>query len=353
MNDILNFSEYRAVNEYGAVHMDTYFLNKHNNLATVGTILREDALEEIQKHYKLIIYNDDDNESMNRIFFANEVGTVVIGANLVSGKLSGKNLFLNKFDSKNQIYVRIYSTIEHRGAIFKIRDELEEKYKIDDTKATLNLIVHDGRTLRTRNFEIDDVMDASFADHYNDDIINFRDKYIKTLNETRKGICILHGAPGTGKTTFVKHCLKDIDRKVLFLPPNMVDTLTSPELIEFLLYHKNSILFIEDAKHLLTTRNSGVTNESVANIDSMTDGMLSDILKITLVITSNVPIRDLDSSVTRPGRCILKHKFDNLNRVKAKQLCEKINTTFLNRSMTLAEIYNPANYSIRQNKVGF
>jgi hypothetical protein len=168
------------------------------------------------------------------------------------------------------------------------------------------------------------------------------DKIITRLNQKKgKGLVLLHGTPGTGKTHYLKYLASKIkDKKVMFIPPFLADFITSPEMTPFLIENSNSVLFIEDAERVITDRQSGGAN-GVSNILNITDGILSDILNIQIVATFNMDKAKIDSALLRKGRLIAEHKFDALpvedtNRL-LKQLGKIPNAT---KPMTLTEIYN-------------
>lgn len=168
------------------------------------------------------------------------------------------------------------------------------------------------------------------------------EKIINQLNKKNgKGLVLLHGTPGTGKTHYLKYLASKIkDKRVLFIPPFLADFITSPEMTPFLIENSNSVLFIEDAERVITDRQSGGAN-GVSNILNITDGILSDILNIQIVATFNMDKAKIDSALLRKGRLIAEHKFDSLPVEDANNLLKhlgKNHTT--NKPMTLTEIYN-------------
>jgi hypothetical protein len=168
------------------------------------------------------------------------------------------------------------------------------------------------------------------------------EKIINTLNQKNgKGLVLLHGTPGTGKTHYLKYIASKIkDKRVLFIPPYLADFITSPEMTPFLIQNSNSILFIEDAERVITDRNNGGAN-GVSNILNITDGILSDILKIQIVATFNMDKAKIDSALLRKGRLIAEHKFDALPIDDANNLIKHLGKEHVaTKPMTLTEIYN-------------
>ena len=168
------------------------------------------------------------------------------------------------------------------------------------------------------------------------------EKIIHKLNEPKsKGLVLLHGTPGTGKTHYLKYLASKIkSKRVLFIPPFLADFITSPEMTPFLIQNAGSVLFIEDAERVITDRNSGGGN-GVSNILNITDGILSDILNIQIVATFNMDKAKIDSALLRKGRLIAEHKFDALPVEDAQALIDSLGFDYkTDKPMTLTEIYN-------------
>jgi len=180
--------------------------------------------------------------------------------------------------------------------------------------------------------------------NYGDAFEPVHEKIISTLNQKNgKGLVLLHGTPGTGKTHYLKYLASQISgKRILFVPPYLVDFITSPEMTPFLIHNSNTILFIEDAERVITDRNeSGSTG--VANILNLTDGILSDILNIQIVATFNMDKHKIDKALLRKGRLIAEHQFGKLSLEDTNRLIRHLKLgDDVSSGMTLTEIYNMA-----------
>jgi hypothetical protein len=168
------------------------------------------------------------------------------------------------------------------------------------------------------------------------------EKIIGKLNEPKsKGLVLLHGTPGTGKTHYLKYLASKIkNKRVLFIPPFLADFITSPEMTPFLIQNAGSVLFIEDAERVITDRQNGGGN-GVSNILNITDGILSDILNIQIVATFNMDKAKIDEALLRKGRLIAEHKFDALPIEDSNALIQHLGFDYkTDKPMTLTEIYN-------------
>lgn len=178
--------------------------------------------------------------------------------------------------------------------------------------------------------------------YYNDDF-KAVDKTIKDrlAKDNDKGIILLHGLPGTGKTTYLRHLIGSLKKKVLFVSPAVAGNLMNPEFIDLLIDNSNAVLVIEDAENIIMDRkfNSG---SSVSNLLNISDGLLSDCLNVQIICTFNSALNLIDSALLRKGRLIAKYEFGKLEISKAKKLSEHLGLKQqIEKAMTLAEITNP------------
>lgn len=187
-------------------------------------------------------------------------------------------------------------------------------------------------------------VEVDIEKNYNDDISFVEKKMKKFVNnkDSGNGLCLLHGDPSGGKTSYIRHLIQDNPTvPFIFIPPSMVDSFASPDFTSFLRDNKNSILIIEDAENILRKREDGQRSDCVANLLQLTDGLLSDAYRLKIIATFNTGLKNIDESLRRKGRLHVEYKFDKLSlqksRDKAKEL--KIEQE-INERMMLGEIYN-------------
>jgi hypothetical protein len=203
------------------------------------------------------------------------------------------------------------------------------------------LVIQTNRGYDTTSFELPkQKLDIELG--YGKGFKPIHEKIIHKLNERKsKGLVLLHGTPGTGKTHYLKYLASKIkNKRVLFIPPFLADFITSPEMTPFLIQNAGSVLFIEDAEKVITDRNTGGGN-GVSNILNITDGILSDILNIQIVATFNMDKKKIDEALLRKGRLIAEHKFDALSIEDSQALIDHLGFDYkTDKPMTLTEIYN-------------
>jgi len=178
--------------------------------------------------------------------------------------------------------------------------------------------------------------------YYNDDF-KIVDGIIRNRleKENDKGIILLHGLPGTGKTTYLRHLIGNIKKKILFVSPGVAGNLMNPEFIDLLIDNPNAVLIIEDAENIIMDRKID-SNSSVSNLLNISDGLLSDCLNVQIICTFNSALHLVDSALLRKGRLIAKYEFDKLNIAKGQRLSDHLgHTKKITQPMTIAEIANP------------
>lgn len=177
--------------------------------------------------------------------------------------------------------------------------------------------------------------------------------YIDEYMNSEASILILIGAPGTGKTTFIKNLIhrSKANAKVAYDPKVM----SEDGFFAGFIGDDTRFLIMEDADEFLAPRAEG--NTMMHKFLNVSDGLISAADK-KLVFSTNLPdVRDIDEALMRPGRCFDVLQFRELTRAEAEAVLAEIGNTQPLRdgkSFTLAQLFSsqPSGTFVRR-KLGF
>ena len=223
--------------------------------------------------------------------------------------------------------------------LLETNHQLRSTFGIPEQPKFKVLVYQDGifstENVTTANFE-----SVSIQELYNDDFQEIDATILNAMTRKRSGMVLLHGEPGTGKTTYIKHLISKFkDREFIFVQNDFVRDLLKPAFISFLLNNKNAILIIEDAEKVVASRESINEDSVVSTILQLTDGLFSDFLNIKIICTFNTDIDRIDKALLRKGRMIARYHFLPLSAEKTAALAKKLGHEDVTESLTLAEIF--------------
>lgn len=194
-----------------------------------------------------------------------------------------------------------------------------------------------------------------YPENYNNDIAENYPKLIEKLSSSAPDgrLLILEGPPGTGKSHFIRSLTSSTaNEKTVFilLDYQSASSISGAELLNVLLSFKQSMqekksitFLIEDADHFLHTRSE--SNMSViSSLLNLTDGMLGEALDVRVIASTNIPLENLETALTRPGRLMDHLRFGPLETLKASKIFQRLTgqeKTF-SELLPLCEIYHQA-----------
>ncbi len=195
--------------------------------------------------------------------------------------------------------------------------------------------------LEFRKFNIKK-QEIDLTENYNDDFVEVDETIRNFLNKDKlNGLVLLHGKYGTGKTSYIRNLMSTVNKRFIFLPVNMMESISSPNFLPFISKYNNSILILEDCETIVKQRESGNSDSALVNLLNLGDGLLSDALSIKLICTFNADIKQIDQAILRKGRLIARYEFKELSIEKVNKLYEKIGVSEkVDQPKTLAEVYN-------------
>jgi len=238
-------------------------------------------------------------------------------------------------------------------------EELLKPIKLEEEKKSqVYMVVHRHHGLDLQDFNID-IPTIDVEMNYGPEWAEKHTQLLDALTGSRKkGIALLHGLPGTGKSMYIRHMIATIaeNKTVIYLPNQLINNITDPSFIPLMAEYSGAVLIIEDADEAIKSRKTG--GGIVDKLLNLADGILSDFLGMQIICTFNNDISSIDDALLRKGRLILKHQFDKLDAKAAQKLSDHLGfKTVIKDSMTLAEIYNQedklSEIQKKETKIGF
>jgi hypothetical protein len=291
------------------------------------------------KNKKTVI--DDENED-----YSDNASCVII---------LDKNLIFEQYKSAFKIHYRGIPEEE----IKNISKLITDNCIIKNNKAKFHVIAKNGAGLYLADFApIKQNIEIDI--NYNDDFKPINNIITDFLGNENSGIIILHGKPGTGKTSYIRHLMsQELDNSFIYVTVDMMHHLSSPDFIPFILQYPNSILILEDCEELLKKRNTtSYINSGLINILEMSDGLLGDALKLKFICTFNADLKDIDEAISRKGRLIAEYEFKELTKNKVKLLNEKHDIGIPDdeiKDMTIGDVfhYKSMGFIKEKKRIGF
>ncbi|WP_192822228.1 AAA family ATPase [Rufibacter sp. LB8] len=244
--------------------------------------------------------------------------------------------------NNNELYMDLHydaETQELEQQVLALNHTFREKF--GEKKApTFKVLTHNDRFFSTEDVKCE-FLQVDVAALYNDDFLEIHSLIEASLEQEKSGLILLHGAPGTGKTSYIKSLIsKHPNSTFIFIQNEFVQDLLKPDFISFLLKNRNAILVIEDAEKVITTRESVQENSVVSTILQLTDGLFSDFLNIKVICTFNTTLDKVDKALLRKGRLIANYEFKPLEAKKATRLLETLGHQTPDTDLALADIFN-------------
>jgi hypothetical protein len=290
--------------------------------------------------------NGNTKKSRNRFERTLEL---VAGDRYITAEVDGKE---PTTDSVTVYHPNTWDSAYSKEDILKVKEAFENSAIEESGEASIGIISCDQGEYYVKNFSLaGKTPNFTFPDlHYGEGFQEFHTSLMERVNTQTKGLVLLHGDPGTGKTQYIRVLLKELanmNKSVLYAPPSLSASLTEPEMIEFISdwvieSEKDCILLIEDAEPLLEVRNGldGRTT-GISNLLNMTDGLLNDILGLMVIATFNTELSKIDPALLRPQRLLARKMFKKMPKERATKLAEAISAELpnINYPATLAEFY--------------
>lgn len=285
----------------------------------------EDVRKILPKHY-ILTHKHQEAGKITQEYYASFLDQVLIEMRTPDEDEENTNVYV-KYNTKNPETIEVFKQCLYKkpeGGRIKFLCNSPFGFKFST------------KTLKPPQFDMELNYGKEFAE-LNEEIQSW------LLDRQTCGLALLHGKPGTGKSTYLKYLLMKLDERAIYIPPNMVSALTQPDFLGFLSNYSFSVLIVEDAEEALIKRTESLSPTAVSNLLNFADGILGEATKLKILCTFNTEKTELDPAILRPGRLKFIHEFDALPEQDADKLLIHLGKKPKNKSMTLAEIYNEPN----------
>lgn len=246
-----------------------------------------------------------------------------------------------------------YKNINDISIIEDVLDKIEH-FIIDDNNDSLNKlniisITDSNLSLIPLEFDIDPDFKKFYSKNTNKGI----SKLIKSINRNNKGLSIIYGSKGTGKTSAIKNIYNDLNKVSFFIPNNIIEhTILNPDFINFLKNYNNSVIIIDDFE--LLSDNYTRYNPIINNILQIVDSLISEVVNINILLIFNDENKSIiDDDLLNCNNLLEVLKFDHLDIDESNELSEHLGNKgkFKNKNKLLDIIKKKNSNNIK--RVGF
>lgn len=154
------------------------------------------------------------------------------------------------------------------------------------------------------------------------------------FKKSNENLMLLVGPPGTGKSTFLRTMVKELQSSNVFAVSSQ-EVLDNPNTVPLMATQPDGTLFVlEDADVLCRSRENG--NKQMSQLLNMIDGVSSK--KIKMIISTNLKtVKDVDTALMRPGRCFSSLQFKLLSQDEANAARQSIGKDILPEAHNLGD----------------
>ncbi len=214
------------------------------------------------------------------------------------------------------------------------------KLQAKPKKNHINFLCFD-HNYRLKSVKVNRKFQMDLPLNYGDEFIKIHDHLLKFLNSDESGLAILHGVIGSGKTSYLRYLLGILEKKVIYVPPHLINRVAEPDFLSFLLKQNDFILLIEDAEEIVTNREDTKNTAGVSNLLNLSDGILGDCIKARCIVTFNTEVKNIDPALLSKGRLKLEYEFGKLSPDQGNRLLQSLGSKrVVTEHLSLAEIYN-------------
>lgn len=178
-------------------------------------------------------------------------------------------------------------------------------------------ITPNGLEIEPIKLDLDENVDLFF----NEKTLKSINKLCKLIKKSDKGLSILYGERGTGKTSIINYITDKVDRVVIYIPNNLLEsTLNNPDFTSFLKKFHKPIIVIDDCEMIFNELFTK-SNIYVNNLLQMVEGLLSNSIKVNIITIFNVEdLDEIDHALLECNSLIDTIQFEYLDKEESNDL---------------------------------
>jgi hypothetical protein len=220
----------------------------------------------------------------------------------------------------------------------------------NDNNYNLNNIIISNSVMEVEPFVYEE--NENFEYYYTEPTFKELNKLIKKLKKNKKGLSILQGERGTGKTNSINYIASNVDKMFFYINSNLLDsTINNPEFRNFLKKYENPVVIIDDCESLLNDM-FGRSNQTTNNIIQLVDGLSSDSVSVNIICIFNDEL-EVDDILLECNNLLSVVNFEYLTTEESNELSKLIGSNKKYKNKTrLIDIINKKEQK-SDKKIGF
>lgn len=190
--------------------------------------------------------------------------------------------------------------------------------------------------------------------YYQDEVLKKVKKLTKSIKKEKKGISIVVGERGCGKTNLISYISTKVDKNFIFVPCNLIESsINNPEFIKFLKINRNSVLIIDDSELYYSQLYSKSTFYST-NLLQLVEGLYSSVFDLNVVLGMNCELSEIDETIINSNNILDVIEINKLSVSKINDLCEFLGKKSKFQEPTkLVEVFRNKSNINKTNELGF
>lgn len=274
----------------------------------------------LEKNFSSEVIPADDFDIINDIYFIKVSETIYISYILLDRESDSSfiheiTFYFKSYQDDASLVDEITNTLSDCQVNFENEDE---------TCCKLNTIYITPTGLEIEpisTIDLDDNVELFFSEK----TLKSVNKLCKSIKKSNKGLTILYGERGTGKTSIIGYITDKVDRIVIYIPNSFLETtLNNSEFINFLKKFQRPIIVIDDCEMIFNELFTK-SNIYVNNLLQMVEGLLSDSIQVNFITIFNVEDEnEIDHALLECNSLIDVIEFEYLNKEESNILSKHL-----------------------------